>query len=177
MIVIVWYTTHLSRKAISNALLTSSDETTVEAVADTEVAELLRVNSSDALAAMDHLHTPLSSGRAAAAGHPHVSIFAAAATSPRGEVLELAALGGGGKLGGGGGTPQHAAPAVAKKNTPASAAEAQLLLDGGQRDAGSSSAVHHRASYTSGSATPSGGASPGPLGLLSNMRSRLTSAL
>ncbi len=42
MVVIVWYTTHLSRKAISNALLTGGDEVAIETVADTEVAELLR---------------------------------------------------------------------------------------------------------------------------------------
>ena len=42
MVVIVWYTTHLSRTAISTALLTSGDETAVEAVADPDVTELLR---------------------------------------------------------------------------------------------------------------------------------------
>lgn len=42
MVVIVWYTTHLSRTAISNALLASGDEGAVEAVADPDVTELLR---------------------------------------------------------------------------------------------------------------------------------------
>lgn len=42
MVLIVVYTTHISRKAISNALLTSSDEQTVEMAADPDVAELLR---------------------------------------------------------------------------------------------------------------------------------------
>ena len=42
MVVIVAYTTHISRKAISSALLTSGDEQTVEMAADPDVAELLR---------------------------------------------------------------------------------------------------------------------------------------
>jgi hypothetical protein len=42
MVLIVVYTTHISRKAISNALLTSSDEQTVEMAVDPDVAELLR---------------------------------------------------------------------------------------------------------------------------------------
>lgn len=70
-----------------------------------------RVNSSDALAAAEHIHSP--SMRAAAVTQQHHSMFAPS-SSPRGEVVELAALvGGGGAAGGSGGkgsgagTPQH----------------------------------------------------------------------
>jgi hypothetical protein len=42
MVLVVAYTTHISRKAISSALLTNGDETTVEMAADPDVAELLR---------------------------------------------------------------------------------------------------------------------------------------
>ncbi len=145
------------------------------------------MNSSDALAAAEHIHTPLSTGRATAGGH-HISIFAA---SPRPEGgIELAAAyttgGGGGSLrSSAAGTPlagaQHAQQggSVAKKNTPASAAETQLLLDRMAADAGagSSGGVHLRASYTGGggSGTPNGFSPNAPVAAA--VRSRLTSAL
>jgi hypothetical protein len=186
MVIIVWYTTHLSRKAISNALLTGSDEVAIETMADTEVAELLRVNSSDALAAAEHIHTPLGTGRSAAGG-PHISIFAASPRSDGG--IELAAAyttggGGGGSLrSSAAGTPlagtQHAQQGglVAKKNTPASAAETQMLLDRMAADVGSSGGggVHLRSSYTGGSGTPNGFSPNAPAAAA--VRSRLASAL
>lgn len=42
MVAIVWYTTHLSRKAISTALVSGGDEQVAEMATDPDVAELLR---------------------------------------------------------------------------------------------------------------------------------------
>lgn len=183
MVVIVWYTTHLSRKAISNALLTGGDEVAIETVADTEVAELLRVNSSDALAAAEHIHTPMGTGRGTSVGQ-HVSIFAASPRSDGG--IELAAAyttgsGGGSLRSSAAGTPlagTQQGGLVAKKNTPASAAETQMLLDRMAADAGggSSAGVHLRASYTGGGSGTPNGFSPNAPGAAA-VRSRLTSAL
>ena len=143
-----------------------------------------RVNSSDALAAAEHIHTPLGTGRSTA-GAQHISIFAASPRSDGG--IELAAAyaagGGGGSLrSSAAGTPLAGAAAqqgglVAKKNTPASAAETQLLLDRMAADGGGGSStggVHLRASYTGGG-TPNGFSPNAPAA--GAMRSRLTSAL
>lgn len=152
------------------------------------VATGRRVNSSDALAAAEHIHTPMGSlgtGRSTG-GAPHISIFAASPRSDGG--IELAAAyaasGGGGSLrSSAAGTPQAGAAVqqgglVAKKNTPASAAETQLLLDRIAADGGGGSStggVHLRASYTGGGGTPNGFSPNAPAATA--MRSRLTSAL
>lgn len=125
------------------------------------------MNSSDALAAVEHFHSPLSTGRAAAAA-PGRSIFA---TSPRDGGIELSAAGAGGagSRASGASTPlaggAGAAAALAKKHTSASvdgtAGETALLLDRGQQDGGGGggpTGVHQRASATGGSSssTPNG---------------------
>lgn len=142
-----------------------------------------RVNSSDALAAAEHIHTPLGTGRGTSVGQ-HVSIFAASPRSDGG--IELAAAyttgsGGGSLRSSAAGTPlagTQQGGLVAKKNTPASAAETQMLLDRMAADAGggSSAGVHLRASYTGGGSGTPNGFSPNAPGAAA-VRSRLTSAL
>ncbi|EFN56633.1 hypothetical protein CHLNCDRAFT_144423 [Chlorella variabilis] len=177
MVVIVAYTTHISRKAISSALLTSGDEQTVEMAADPDVAELLRVNSGDMQAAAEHMASPLGSGRTSL--QHHASPFSGGG-SPRTDGVELSAV-----LVGGGVKPGSSPPPLsfeqqhllAKKNTPATAAERALLLDrlqqqeaGGGSSAAGVSKVHQRASATGG--PPSG---TSPLGGPAAARNRLSS--
>ena len=134
-----------------------------------------RVNSSDALAAVEQLHSPLSTGRATAAGQHGRSIFAA---SPRdghagielSAVVAVGAPGAGSNRASGASTPLAggagaAAAGLAKKHTGAaggdrdgSVAETALLLDRGHDGGGGASSVHQRASATGGSSssTPNG---------------------
>ncbi|KAL4444259.1 hypothetical protein ABPG75_011996 [Micractinium tetrahymenae] len=195
MVVIVWYTTHLSRKAISTALVSGGDEQVAEMATDPDVAELLRVNSSEMAAAAEHAGTPLSSGRATMQHH---SIFSCSRgpSSPRdGFAVELSAvLAGGGGRASAAGTPQHAALAaeqqqllVPKKHTPGPPAETVQLLERLPPEAGGASTAaaagpsraHLRTSYTGGGgAGGSNGAAPSsvsPLGLVAAARSRLSS--
>ena len=133
-----------------------------------------RVNSSEALAAAEHLHSP-------ALGGGRGSLFAG---SPReGIELVVAAGGAGGKSGGG--TPSHPGSVVlAKKHTPAAAGGSvettALLLDrsADEASAGGGTRVHLRASHTSGGAGGSGVGTPnGALSPMAAARARLGSAL
>ncbi|KAL4441498.1 hypothetical protein ABPG77_002002 [Micractinium sp. CCAP 211/92] len=194
MVAIVWYTTHLSRKAISTALVSGGDEQVAEMATDPDVAELLRVNSSEMAAAAEAAGTPLSSGRAALQHH---SLFSSShgPVSPRdGFAVELTAVlngGAGGGRGSGAGTPQHAAEQqqlLPKKHTPGPPVESVQLLERLPPEAGGSSTAaaagpsraHLRSSYTgSGGGGPGGsGTAPSsvsPLGLVAAARSRLSS--
>ncbi|KAL4854310.1 TVP38/TMEM64 family membrane protein [Chlorella vulgaris] len=188
MVLIVVYTTHISRKAISNALLTSSDEQTVEMAADPDVAELLRVNSQEMA---DHLGSPTGTGRSSLQHHT-ASTFASSAPARDGGMVELAGvLIGGGGSGSGGKSSAFPPPQLlsqqqqqqqqhAKKKTPATDAERETLLDRLQQaDGGGSSSgagvgiggaskVHQRSSATGGGQASS---STSPLaGILGAMR-------